>query len=650
LAGYQVRGGTSAGPEGWQLAILIPALILGVAGPFGTTILGWVAVAQIRQSAGRIHGLYLALFDGLLFPLMTLSAVIALAGAAMAKMFVDFYANLSAIDSPHLSFVTRMANWLSLNKEVAVIVGVVAAIAVNVLIVRAVLRAVRKEVVSAPPESSAMGHEIKAASIAIIFALIATALGALAAIRSGGAWPAMALSLLFAGMSIIMALPARRLAVGKSALTIAVLGTVIWPLLAVAVSHGRLLPSVSAQSPSYKPALETPIRYTLLQAIAPTPAVFGSVIERVITHPADGTKNYFLDLDSGSFIAAPGDVFDLLRNRFDKVTKLGRTDEPIKNWAQTSGADLSLAFTSPDVTLALYGGVIVFPTLSFEEADASKVLRMADDASQQRKRDGKARPPLTMFYRHELNLEGAFVFHTREGGVGLLQIVSSTENPRSVKIRYKLVNRGVGNTSPSEAKNGSSHPGASNLLNGTIDGAYVRTGLPVEAMKWPTPPSWGEAKDGLQAGIRVNGDARIGGEVKVELWVCNSGARDVRFRQCGRTDVGLQVVAKDGSGKDHEAEITSMEAHPVFQRIQLPPAHLLKVKEFILRFDVAAKSSQQAQTAGFHLPPGDYKLCARWSDPHPLAANEKANESDWSGELASGEVDVTLAAGLEEAR
>jgi hypothetical protein len=190
-----------------------------------------------------------------------------------------------------------------------------------------------------------------------------------------------------------------------------------------------------------------------IEASSAAKSQFGPVIERVITHPADATKNYFLDLDSGNFVAAPEAVFDLLRNRFDEVTKTGRTDEPIKNWARTSGADLSLAFTSPDVTLALYGGVIVFPMLSFEAADAREVLRMAEDALQQQKRDGKAMPPLTMFHRHEPDREGAFVFHTREGGIGLLQIVSSTENPRSVKIHYKLLATGTGEkTSRDEVK------------------------------------------------------------------------------------------------------------------------------------------------------------------------------------------------------
>jgi hypothetical protein len=50
---------------------------LSLAGLFGTTILGWVAVTQIRRSARKLHGMWLAVFDGLFFPLLALDLLIA---------------------------------------------------------------------------------------------------------------------------------------------------------------------------------------------------------------------------------------------------------------------------------------------------------------------------------------------------------------------------------------------------------------------------------------------------------------------------------------------------------------------------------------------------------------------------------------------
>ena len=56
----------------WQIVLSVTLLPLGITAPFGTTILGWLAVGDIRQSRGRISGLPLALFDGLFFPLVAL--------------------------------------------------------------------------------------------------------------------------------------------------------------------------------------------------------------------------------------------------------------------------------------------------------------------------------------------------------------------------------------------------------------------------------------------------------------------------------------------------------------------------------------------------------------------------------------------------
>ena len=44
--------------------------------PLLTSVLGWLAVAQIRRSEGRLCGMKLALFDGLLFPLLLIDAMI----------------------------------------------------------------------------------------------------------------------------------------------------------------------------------------------------------------------------------------------------------------------------------------------------------------------------------------------------------------------------------------------------------------------------------------------------------------------------------------------------------------------------------------------------------------------------------------------
>jgi hypothetical protein len=60
------------------LIITAPLLLLGLTAPFGTTILGLVAISQIRHSGGRLYGIGLALADALLFPLLALDGLLML--------------------------------------------------------------------------------------------------------------------------------------------------------------------------------------------------------------------------------------------------------------------------------------------------------------------------------------------------------------------------------------------------------------------------------------------------------------------------------------------------------------------------------------------------------------------------------------------
>jgi serine/threonine protein kinase len=59
---------------GFVLVILFA--LVGLAALFVTTILGIVSITHIRQSAGRLYGMGLALFDALLFPVLALNAAI----------------------------------------------------------------------------------------------------------------------------------------------------------------------------------------------------------------------------------------------------------------------------------------------------------------------------------------------------------------------------------------------------------------------------------------------------------------------------------------------------------------------------------------------------------------------------------------------
>ena len=109
------------------------AMVLSV---IGTTNLGGLAISQIRNSAGRLHGMWLAVLDGLLPPLLTLDGLV-------------LYALHQRIGIP--SFAERLAAWAGPGADATLFVAInnalvlltVAIVAgANVLIVRKVWRAV----------------------------------------------------------------------------------------------------------------------------------------------------------------------------------------------------------------------------------------------------------------------------------------------------------------------------------------------------------------------------------------------------------------------------------------------------------------------------------------------------------------------------
>ena len=125
---------------------------LGFTGFLGATILGWVSVAQIRRSAGGLRGLWLGVFDGLLFPILLLNGVFAWVVSGLARIFVEFNSNFSNLNNPqvHPSLITRFANLLSQHSGLTVFVIVALLITADFFIIRAVWRTVTKPVSSTP--------------------------------------------------------------------------------------------------------------------------------------------------------------------------------------------------------------------------------------------------------------------------------------------------------------------------------------------------------------------------------------------------------------------------------------------------------------------------------------------------------------------
>ncbi|MDH7502318.1 MAG: serine/threonine-protein kinase, partial [Verrucomicrobiota bacterium] len=126
--------------EWWQTFLMTVLLSVGLTAPFGTTILGWVAVSQIRRFPSRLYRLGLAVFDGLLFPLLVLDALMAAIFAYVGNAVVPGHGQLRTI-------------WLGVMTVLALVcIGVL-----DWLIVRFVWRVVNMPLRSDVPPSAPEG-------------------------------------------------------------------------------------------------------------------------------------------------------------------------------------------------------------------------------------------------------------------------------------------------------------------------------------------------------------------------------------------------------------------------------------------------------------------------------------------------------------
>jgi len=136
---------------------------------------------------------------------------------------------------------------------------------------------------------------------------------------------------------------------------------------------------------------------------------FGPVIERVVTES--------IDLDTGEQLTPP--------------PEMDRRDEQAgQRWIQESGTD-AFAGTGPDVRGLVCFDMVAFPISA--ESWATTNPRSFIEAL------GRAKAGSPVFVSGKGELPATYLFRTRERGMGILQITGFTEEPKGVKIRYKMV-------------------------------------------------------------------------------------------------------------------------------------------------------------------------------------------------------------------
>jgi len=149
---------------------------------------------------------------------------------------------------------------------------------------------------------------------------------------------------------------------------------------------------------------------------------FGPVVECVVYDKADA-GDYLVDFDRLKLLSLPAD-FDW-------------NSEKALEWVEENGVDAGGA-TQPEIRGLICYDMIVFPRNNdyWDRANAESV---AKEGAWNLSKPGS---PVYMMAKGKLPV--TYQFKTREGGVGLLQIIGFAEKPNGVKIRYKMVNKPAG--------------------------------------------------------------------------------------------------------------------------------------------------------------------------------------------------------------
>ena len=422
----------------------IALIVLGMLGVFGTTILGWISVSQIRRSAGKLCGLGLAVFDGLLFPLLLLNGLFVRVVTGLVRIFVGLYSNFSNLNKPevHLSFTTRLANLFSQHPELAPLIAVLLAIIVDFFIIRAVWRAVNKPTTEAGEtwQSPTMGwgHFIgylQGITFTAPLAYKLANLSALGFLSFLGFMPLPGWKGFFGfsgfsgliGLSTLVEMVARskaRRSGSKNQQPPRTVNFGRWQ--GVLLLFGLILLSVAALVVILRQVISPQNPDAIQQTSGTQATAFGPVIELVLPF-----SRSCIDFQTGT----------ILRPDLEKRPPMN--PEEWDAWIKRTGADAMVEEKShlPSINPDGFPRLVALQSQSGQESCAFVGDATADFESV-RPNDAEAKlKPSTSGKLSWTLAYGRFPwwFKTRDGAKGVLQILGVSDNPRGLKIRYKLL-------------------------------------------------------------------------------------------------------------------------------------------------------------------------------------------------------------------
>ena len=412
--------------------IYAPLMLVGFSAPIGVTVLGWLALRQIRKARGGLRAFGLAMFDVLLFPLLILDGWLVWLGkqTVVQVLMPDRAGGGSWL----------WGSWVGL-----VLVLVLAAF--NLVLIRWSWHAARRFVNRPPPVFDNSGnagvpaktdarsrHWIKRFTrrlALVVFAhviLLETLNQLMVHWResSGELW-----TMAFATGSIAALVWAAWPLYWRTRSVTAIVGAGVALSIAVLALDGfynlHLRPNLGLYQEDGWVAQHPGFQWGWRQGIAahlwnkPVAPPFGPAKEIVLAVAGDHPVA-LLNLASGTQVT---------RDEFDA------SDPAILDWARSQALDLAATVKKGQVTvLGLDLGVVSASHLTWESITPQNVANYW--CLERQSPPGAA--PLSL----SKTQTGQFVFRTREGGMGVMQLLGPSDQPAGVKIRY----RQVGDTRP----------------------------------------------------------------------------------------------------------------------------------------------------------------------------------------------------------